>query len=172
MWYVIQTFIGQEEKTADMIRKMVISDFIEDCFVLKREKLKKFHGRWNKVEEVLFQGYVFVISGKPKELYEELKQVPKLTKVLGREKDYFGELGESERRIIESIDNQNHKTALSKVVVGEGKWIQVIGGPLKGYEGNIVKMNLHKREVEVEVEFMGRKMELKMGIEMVSRAEK
>ena len=77
MWYVIQTFIGQEEKTADMIRTMVISDFIEDCFVLKREKLKKFHGRWNKVEEVLFQGYVFVISGKPKELYEELKHVPK-----------------------------------------------------------------------------------------------
>ena len=33
--------------------------------------------------------------------------------------------------------------------------------------GNIVKTDLHKREVMIAVEFMGRKMELKMGIEMV-----
>lgn len=49
-------------------------------------------------------------------------------------------LGEKEKRLAESIGNREHKTALSKVVVGE---------------------------VMVEVEFMGRKMELTMGIEMI-----
>ena len=89
MWYTIQTLGGQEEKTVDMIRKMVSPDLIEECFVPKRERLKKYRGSWNKVEEVLFQGYAFVISNRPKELYEEMKQVPRLTKVLGRETDYF-----------------------------------------------------------------------------------
>ncbi len=172
MWYVIQTLGGQEEKTADMIRRMVTPDLIQECFVPKRERLKKFEGRWNKVEEVLFQGYAFVISDRPEELYEELKQVPKLTKVLGRETDYFIALGEKEKKLIESIGNQEHKTVLSKVLAGEGKQIEVLDGPLKGYVGDIVKRNLHKREVVVQVEFMGRKMELKMGIEMVGMVRK
>lgn len=172
MWYVIQTLGGQEEKTADMIRKMISQDCIEECFVPKRERLKKFHGSWNKVEEVLFQGYVFLISDRPKESYEKLKQVPKLTKVLGRETDYFIALAEQEKILVESIGNQEHKTALSQIVVGQGERIQVVDGPLKGYAGNIVKTNLHKREVLVAVEFMGRKMELKMGIEMVEMAGK
>lgn len=172
MWYVIQTLGGEEERTADMIRKWIPSYYIEECFVPKRERMKKFHGRWNKVEEILFQGYAFVISEKPKEMYEYLKQIPKLAKVLGRETDYFFALSEKEKRFVESIGNREHKTALSGVVVGEGKRIQVVDGPLKNYVGNIVKVNLHKREVAVEVEFMGRKMELKMGIEMVAMSEK
>ena len=73
MWYVIQTLGGKEEETADMIRKMVSSYYMEECFVPKRERMKKFHGSWNKVEEVLFHGYVFVISQRPEELYQELK---------------------------------------------------------------------------------------------------
>ena len=68
MWYVIQTLGGEEEKTADMIRR-IPSYYIEECFVPKRERMKKFHGCWNKVEEVLFQGYVFVISKQPEKFY-------------------------------------------------------------------------------------------------------
>lgn len=172
MWYVIQTFGGQEEETANMIRRVISPEYIEECFVPKRERLKKFNGSWNKVEEVLFQGYAFIISEKPKELYEELKQVPKLTKVLGRETDYFFGLSEREKNFVMSIGNPEHKTALSKVVIGEGKQIQVMDVPLKGYMGDITKVNLHKREIVVEVEFMGRRMELKMGIEMVGVDEK
>ena len=169
MWYTIQTLGGQEEKTVDMIRKMVSPDLIEECFVPKRERLKKYRGSWNKVEEVLFQGYAFVISNRPKELYEEMKQVPRLTKVLGRETDYFIPLDKKEMNFVGSIGNTEHKTVLSKVVIGEKKDIQVIDGPLKGYIGNIVKINLHKREVIIEVEFMRRRLRLRMGSEMVSK---
>lgn len=172
MWYVIQTLGGQEEKTADMIRKMITPDFFEECFVPKRERLKKFQGTWNKVEEILFHGYAFVISERPEELYEELRRVPKLTKVLGRETSCFFALGEKEKSLIQEIGNPDHKTSLSKIMIEEEKRIQVIDGPLKGYTGNIVKVNLHKREVIIEVKFMGRKMELKMGISMVDMDEK
>lgn len=67
MWYVIQTLGGEEEQTADMIRKMIPSSCLEECFVPKRERMKKFHGVWNKVEEILFHGYVFVVTEQPKE---------------------------------------------------------------------------------------------------------
>jgi len=167
MWYVIQTFGGEEEKTADMIRKLASPEYLEECFVPKRERLKKFHGCWNKVEEVLFHGYAFAVSDSPEELYEELKRIPKLTKVLGREEGWFLGLGEKEEEFVRRIGDEGHKTSLSKVVVEEGKRIRVVDGPLKDYMGDVVKVDLHKRELVMRVEFMGRKMELKMGIEMV-----
>lgn len=167
MWYVIQTFGGEEEKTADMIRSLISTDIVEECFVPKRERLKKFHGCWNKVEEVLFQGYTFVISEKPEALYEELKKIPKLTKVLGRDTDYFLALGRQEEELVRGIGDGEHRTSLSGIEAGEEKKIRVLYGPLKGFERDIVKVNLHKREAAVKVEFMGREVVLKMGVEMV-----
>lgn len=167
MWYVIQTLSGEEERTAGMIEKLVSPDYAKECFVPKRERMKKFQGYWNKVEEVLFRGYTFVVSERPKELHEELRRIPGFTKVLGREGDYFVPLNEKEERMVKGIGNEDHKTLLSRIAVGERRKITIIDGPLKDYEGNIVKVNLHRREVAVQVDFMGRPIELYMGIEMV-----
>ncbi len=167
MWYVIQTLSGEEDRTAGMIKKMVSPEFVKECFVPKRERVKKFQGYWNKVEEVLFRGYAFVVSERPKELYEELKRIPALTKVLGREGDSFMALDEKEESMVKELGNKDHKTLLSRIKVGEQRTIRIIDGPLKNYEGNIVKVNLHRREAVVQVDFMGRAVELYMGIEMV-----
>ena len=167
MWYVIQTLSGEEDRTAGMIKKMVSPEFVKECFVPKRERVKKFQGYWNKVEEVLFRGYAFVVSERPKELYEELKRIPALTKVLGREGDSFMALDEKEESMVKELGNKDHKTLLSRIKVGEQRTIRIIDGPLKNYEGNIVKVNLHRREAVDQVDFMGRAVELYMGIEMV-----
>lgn len=167
MWYVIQTFGGKEEETADMIRKWIPSYYIEECFVPKRERMKKFRGTWNKVEEILFHGYVFVISEWPEEVYQRLKQIPMLTKVLGREENYFAALNKEEEQLVQRIGNVEHRTSISRIEIREGNMIRVVDGPLKDYVGNVVKVNLHKREAVVRVEFMGRMVELKMGVEMV-----
>ena len=167
MWYVMQTLGGEEERTADMIRKMVSSEYLKECFIPKRERMKKFHGTWNQVEEILFRGYVFVVSDRPKELYQELKEIPRLTKVLGREEEYFFSLSEEDEELVRRMGNQEHKTGISRIMVEEGKMARVIDGPLKGQIGNVVRVNLHKREVVVRVNFMGREMELFMGVEMV-----
>ena len=168
MWYVIQTLGGKEEETAHMIRRNISSCFAKECFIPKRERLKKFHGIWNKEEEILFRGYVFVDSERPQGLYRELKQIPRLTKLLGREDEYFFALSQEEEELVRGIGDEKHKTSISRIAVEEGKKIRVLEGPLKGYTGDVVKVNLHKREVVVRVEFMGRPMELKMGVEIAA----
>lgn len=170
MWYVIQTLGGKEEETADMIQKSVSPYCIEECFVPKRERMKKFHGSWNTVEEVLFHGYVFVISERPKELYLELRQIPRLTKVLGREDEYFFSLSEEDELFIKKIGNKEYKASISQIELVEGKQIRVIEGPLKGFMGDVMKVNLHKREVAVKVRFMGREMELHLGVDMLTNS--
>ena len=167
MWYVIQTQGGCEEEIASMIRKQISSYYIAECFIPKRERMKKYHGVWNKVEEILFRGYVFADSTRPEELYQELKRIPRLTKVLGREDAYFFPLNEAEEKLVRGISNEEHKVGISRIEVGEGKRIRVIEGPLEDYVGDVGKVNLHKREVVVRVEFMGKPVELFMGMEMV-----
>ncbi len=169
MWYVIQTLNGEEEKTANMIKKCISPCYIMDCFVPKRERIKKFHGRWNKIEEILFQGYVFVISEEPEKVYQRLREIPKLTKLLGREGNYFVPLDDEEERLVRKLGDERHMTSLSQVEIKEGRLARIIGGPLKDYVGNVVKVNLHKREAVISVEFMGRMTELKMGVEMMEK---
>lgn len=171
MWYVIQTLGGQEDQIASMIRRRVSAYYISECFVPKRERMKKFSGQWNKVEENLFPGYIFAITDRPEELYRELRRVPKLTKMLGREEQNFYPLSSEEEKFVQEIGDQKHRTSLSKIKIGEGKEIWVTEGPLKDYVGNVVKVDLHKREVVIRVKFMGRETELKVGVEMVGMGE-
>ena len=129
--------------------------------------MKKFHGSWNKVEEILFHGYVFVVSEKPEKLYQKLKQVPRLTKLLGREKDYFFPLNIQERNVIREIGNKEHITSISKVMIDKNKKVYILDGPLKNYMGNTIKVDLHRREIVIQLEFIGRTVKLHMGIEIV-----
>lgn len=56
---------------------------------------------------------------------------------------------------------------LSKVAVGENRQIKIMSGPLKNLEGQIKKINLHKRIAVVEADFMGNRALLHLGIEIV-----
>lgn len=171
MWYVIQVQGGQEEKTAELIRRQVTSDAMEECFIPKKERVKKLRGSWKQIEEVLFPGYVFAAAREPEELHRQLKQITKMTKILQDGTCYFLPLSEEEENIIKNIGDNYHLTKLSKIKIEEGKKITILDGPLKAQEGNIVKVDLHRREVVVRIPFMGRMVDLKLGIEMIA-AEK
>ena len=133
-------------------------------------------------------------------LYQELKRVPMLTKVLGRDGELFVALREGEVEWLEALlgmeegmggdesdsgiqmnmvadmedvvsaDGCAIEVGLSQVLV-ENERVVILSGPLKNVEGRVRKYNLHKRVAEVEVEFMGRKTVIYLGVEMVGRKE-
>ena len=90
MWYVIQTTTGSEEALVCMIKEMISEDFYMECFYIKRECTRKEGDGWQIHLAAMFPGYLFVDTDKPKEMYMELKGVPKLTKLL---KDISGGIG-------------------------------------------------------------------------------
>lgn len=172
MWYVMQVVSGQENRTTLLIEKMVSEGILEGCSVPLRRLRKKFHGTWHEMTEKLFPGYVFLITEQPQLLYEELKKIPALTRVLGRCGEYFEPLPEEDVRLLKKLhdksgENVNLEAGISKIAVEEGKKIRILSGPLKNLEGQIKKVDLHRRRAAVELEFMGRKMVVYLGIEMV-----
>ena len=169
-YYVIQVAPGNEGRTSAWIEASVGEKLYGRCFYPLRHVRKKFHGEWRDCHEKLIPGYVFVTSSCIEELYRELKRVPVLTKVLGRsDGDLFVPLAEAEAEWLEKMTAGNTEVELSVVAVSEGDIVTILDGPLKDMEGYIRKINLHRRIAEVEVDFMGRKTVIHMGIELVGK---
>ncbi|MXP76813.1 antiterminator LoaP [Lachnospiraceae bacterium WCA-9-b2] len=174
MWYVMQVVSGQENRTVLLIEKMVSKEIVESCFIPMRRLRKKYQGVWHEVREKLFPGYVFMITDHPQSLYEELKGIPALTKILGRWGEYFTPLSETDVQMIKKLKNKTldsgiSEVEISQIAVEEGEQIKILSGPLKNFKGQIRKINLHKRIAEVEMEFMGSKSVVYLGIEMVDK---
>lgn len=182
MYYVIQVAPGTEERTELLIHGRVSRNVYDNCFHPLRHVRKKFHGEWKDLHEKLLPGYVFLDSMHIEELYLELKRVPMLTKLLGKDEEVFVPLQENEEDWLQQIMALGGglgkgksplplEVGLSQVRVNERDMVEILSGPLKNVEGQIKKIRLHKRIAEVEVDFMGRKTVIHLGIELIKRKE-
>lgn len=185
MWYVMQVASGKEGNTVLLVERILPGRILERCFVPMRRIKKKYQGSWREVTEKLFPGYVFLASEEPQLLYDELKRIPALTKLLGSCEEYFTPLAEPDVQLLAKLqvartagdgqesakDKQKTRgmgdVEISKVAIGEGKQARILAGPLKNLEGQIRKINLHKRIAVVEAEFMGNRTLIHLGIEIV-----
>ena len=86
-WYVIQVKSRREDIVMKECRLLISNDILIDCFVPKYRHLKRYQGKWHQVEDILFTGYVFLISDRIEELFHELSRIPELTKLLGNDGD-------------------------------------------------------------------------------------
>lgn len=181
MWYVMQVISGKERKTVMMMKQILSCDVLENCFIPIRRLKKKYKGKWQEITEKLFPGYVFLISGQPQLLYDELEKIPTLTKLLGSCEEYFTPLSKSDIHFLQNTleekninlkeyqeQSETPTVELSKVVVKDNRQIQILSGPLTNLEGQIKKVNLHKRIAIVETEFMGSRSMIHLGIEIVN----
>lgn len=185
MWYVMQVVSGKERNTALLVERVLPKGILERCFIPMRRRKKKYQGIWQEVTEKLFPGYVFLISGEPRLLYDELKRITALTKLLGSCEEYFTPLSESDVQLLLKLQDISNapegqenvqkgqdlchmwSAGISKVSIGDDKTIKILSGPLKNLEGQIKKLNLHKRIAAVETEFMGNRSLIHLGIEIV-----
>ncbi len=155
------------------------------CFYPVRHMRKKLRGKWTDYYEKLIPGYVFVESDNMTELYRELVRLPFLTKILGKEgKKDTGEFiafqALSDRDVqwlklmmggnpeIEAVE-QEPIVELSQVSFDENDKVVIVSGPLTHMKGYVKKIDLHRRIAEVEVQFMGRKLSIFLGIEILAK---
>lgn len=177
MYYVIQVTPGKELETELYIRERVMEELYSSCFHPVRHVKKKFHGIWRDKHEKLLPGYVFINSENAEELYTSLKNIPVMTKILGWHLEYITPLTEQDAAWLESLASKGQdgriagEVGISKIEVGENDEITVLSGPLQNMAGMVRKINLHRRIAEVEVDFMGRKTVIHLGIEMIKKKE-
>lgn len=167
MWYVMQVRTGKEEETISMVRQYTTGSHMGECFLPRYEQKKKYAGAWHLVQALLFPGYVFVETEEIEKFYMGLKQVPSLTKVLGTGERWTSIIDE-DLKVLERLLNKRRLVEMSTGCI-EGDQVVIVDGPLKGLETVVRKINRHKKTALVEMHMFGRRQDVAVGLEIVSR---
>lgn len=179
MWYVIQTETGREEEVLYLMSRLLDKRLCSRYMILEAEWPKRSGGQWLLLRKAMFPGYIFVETEEAEEVFFQLKQIPKLTKILGNEKFEFVPLAEEEIQFLYQISKTAEKNGTeqrllvhpSRITVDKAGTIDVISGPLKEFEKEILRVNLHKRYAVVKVKMLGEKTVL-FGIVMEKDGER
>lgn len=171
MWYVIQTVTGKEEELMLFIRTLLSREHFENCFMIRAEWLKRLGGEWQLQVRPLFPGYVFIETEEPERIYMELKGVPRFSRLLGSGKDDFIPVKEAEEKFLRAImdcreDYSNAVVRLAVVKTDIDGNVVSIGGALKCFEREHIKVNLHKRYAMVKTLMLGEERTLIFGIRL------
>ncbi len=86
--YVVQVMGGRERHVAELINKIKLES-IEECFTPSFELMKKRGGEWRRVTDILFPGYLFIVSDDATKAYAQLRAIPAFTRLLGSRDDGF-----------------------------------------------------------------------------------
>lgn len=167
MWYVIQVRTGTEREIIKQCQTVISQEILEKSFLPCFEEMKRYQGSWHKEQKLLFPGYVFLISEDSKQLYQRLKQVIGLTKLL-KTGDQIISLTDAE---IQFLLKFGGKEQLVKMSTGfmEKDQITILDGPLKGMEGYIKKIDRHRREASLTLSMFGRLLDVKVGLEIIAK---
>ena len=167
MWYVVQVRTGTEENIRTQCLRKISSEILERCFIPYYEEKKRIRGEWTVKKKVLFPGYVFVVTEDRDQLYQSLKSVAGLTKLIGTGREVVP-LTEEEKQFMLDFGGEEQVVPMSEGII-ENAVTKIRSGPLKGKEGLIRKIDRHKRKAWLEVEMFGRKQEIEVGLEIVAK---
>ena len=168
MWYVIQVETGREAHIQQLIERNVDAASYREVFAPKLRTMKRIRGQWRESEGLLIPGYLFVITDTPGAFARELRAVPAFTRLLGND-DLFTPLSDEEAAFIDAFTSAKHRVVGMSSGVIEGDRVVLTGGPLVGHEALIVRIDRHKRLAWIEFEILGRRKQVSVGLEIVSK---
>jgi len=168
-WYVLFVMGGHELKIRDFINQ----HSQHQAFVPETIKFHRKQGMVTQVRQLMFPSYVLVTSEVDDMTFaiyvnEHLKGRQHFIKQLKHDRDATGALYPQEIDLIERLTGTRRIIEPSIGFI-EGEHVVVTEGPLIGYESQIIKIDRHKREALLAVEFMGRTTTLKVALSIINK---
>lgn len=167
MWYVIQVRSGTEESIRIQCKRKISQDILPECMVPHYEEQRKYRGEWHTRERILFPGYLFLVSEYLDDLYQNLKQVIGMTKLLGTGREIVP-LTQEEIDFLLQFGGKEQVVTFSQGLI-EDSQVKILSGPLKGMEGFIKRIDRHKRKAYLEIPLFGRVLNAQVGVEIVGK---
>lgn len=166
--YVIQVIGGKERHVCDLVNRQ-LNDSINDCFVPRREVMRRVEGEWITIRETLFPGYLFIETKEIQCVMGRLAHIPTFTRLLGVSDEKVIPLSPDEVAWLTALMKPLDKVVEMSVGVIEGDRVIVTSGPLVGREALISKIDRHKRAAYLDMRMFGRNKTIKIGLEIVRK---
>lgn len=167
-WYVVQVRGGQENAVVAALRRMAGSGVLEECFSPRWRTQRKIRGEWQSVERLLLPGYVVAVTDAPRELDEALRRVPGFTRLLRNERGFTPLDKDEVAWIGRHAQGADRVIPLSKAVKA-GDEVVVVEGPLKDRWFQVKRIDRRRATAYVEMDFLGRKKEVPIGLMVIAK---
>ncbi len=142
--YCLSCFCGQERKVEAFIKQSgykVVSALAERTIIKKGKRRREFRS--------LLPGYVFVLS-KETPVWRDMVRFQYITRLL-RYSDGSSCLRGKDLEFVRWLQRHNGVIETSKAIQ-EGTKIKIVSGPLKEYEGKIIKVNKRQKSAAIRIE--------------------
>lgn len=165
-WYAAFVETGSEDKV-----KLRLEYRLHDklfFYVPKRKLRERKGGVWHDKCHTLFPGYV-LINGiiEPDDLCN-FKNIPEFWRILNSNGQPLTILP-SEIEFINSLMADGEVIGPSSLFY-EGGQAKIIDGPLKGFEGQIIKIDRRKGRAKVKMSFLGEEREIELSVNVIANA--
>lgn len=163
-WYVLQTYTGREQKLTEMIHRTVPRDCYGECFVPYYEQLRD-RKQENRIHILrLFPGYVLISSEDIGQLFQKLKRVPAMSKIVEADTFTFLPMQQSEAKLLLDVMDADHVVRLTYVETDGKNHVSYLSGPLEKCRDLICAYQFRKRFAQVRLRFAGQEKIVRMGI--------
>lgn len=162
-WYVLTSEPGKETKVKDQLEIKKIP-----ALVPREKQLIRRKGLWHEEIKILFPGYVFICCDYTRELYYKLKAIPGVQKILNSAHNPEP-LTPAESEYLLMLCPDDDPLQISKAVK-QGDNIVIVSGLLKGFEANIIKINLRQKRATIAIQFMGREKHITLSLNLIKKS--
>lgn len=171
--YALQVQTGQEEEFQRKAKRLLPEG---NSFVLPRRRLSiRKRGKTKEVMATVFPGYVFLSSGESEDkgigsAFWSIRRVTGFLRFLPSNESIHP-LCERDIQLIRHFMSFGEIAEKSKVSFDDNDRIVVHSGPLKGYEGQIVKVDKRKGRAKLRIFFCNSDMLVDLGFELMERKD-
>ena len=155
IYYAAQVHTGHEQKFIDdMARRMPYSGSIQRFVFLRRELRVKRQGVQKTELQPLFPGYIFIESDGDLDpaSRDAVRSSSYFYRFLKSNKE-ITPLADHDLRVLHHFMDFGEKAGASRVYFDKDQRIVVADGPLKGLEGNIIKVDRRKQRAKIQITF-------------------
>jgi transcriptional antiterminator NusG len=171
-YYTMQVKTRAEKKFIQFYRALYPEKPLELYFPQKEMPVRKLGTVRRKVSGVL-PGYIFIeLAGAHsiRDYYWELRRTPGFYRFLKSNRDIRPLEGKELEMILYLLKKVGPVAGLSRVVFDENARIVVLEGPLKGFEGKIVKVDKRKGRARVQLDLYSESHWIDLAFEVMGRA--
>ncbi|MCL2793036.1 MAG: antiterminator LoaP [Spirochaetaceae bacterium] len=168
-YYVIQLLTGKEESFLKYARNSLQEKNIR-FFWLRRELFIKKAGITKKSVSSIFPGYIFIESDTVSyDFYKNIRKFPGFCRFL-RDNDDIRPLPNDDKKFVYQLSLNGEIAGISKIYFNKDDKIKVISGPMKGLEGEIVKVDKRKKRAKIKLKLYEDSFLIDFGFELIEHS--
>ena len=176
MYFCLYCLSSKEETICTQVTNLLCAQTDREFRVWfpKKEVSERHRGKDVKVEKPLFPSYLFIYwesdteEGFP---FFEIRRIPGAVKFLHYD-DGSSALKGKDLAFAQWIHMYGGFIKQSKVVFREGQKVHICEGPLRGFDGNVVKVDRHHKRITLRFEIAGNISDVSFSVEFLNSAAK